>query len=115
MKLSEICVTRHTRHQVTALLEPRWDYSGSVEVPLKILGLSVVDSNELSLDSWEVKFKGLLSCHPSCFQKSYLESLLNLQGKHQLPRASCCPSSGAVCSCCSQKAVMGLTALVHVQ
>lgn len=51
MKLSEICVTRHTRHQVTDLLEPHWDYSGSVEDPLKILGLSVVDSNELSLDS----------------------------------------------------------------
>lgn len=25
------------------------------------------------------------------------------------------PCSGFVCSCCSQKAVMGLTALVHIQ
>lgn len=39
MKLSKICVARHTRHQLTALPEPHWDYSGSVEDPLKITGL----------------------------------------------------------------------------
>lgn len=43
MKLSEICVAGHTRHQVTALPEPLWYYSGSVEDPLKSLWLTAMN------------------------------------------------------------------------